>query len=88
MKFAYLLVPAMLVATPALAQNQVTPPANSPAPQTGGEQAQQGGAAAQTTPVENEICRRIMTSGSRVSGSRRVCMTERQWRLYDRQQEY
>jgi len=87
MKFAYLLVPAMLASAPALAQNPTTSPARPPAPQTSGEQSQQGGAAAQAEPADRQICKRITTSGSRVSGSRRVCMTEREWRIHD-QQDY
>ena len=70
----------LLVASPAIAQDR------SP---SGNSSEDSGGATRTEAPQpenaeEPQICRRILTTGSRTSRYRRVCMTREQWRVHDR----
>ena len=80
MRLAFVALSALLVATPAAAQTVsnggADAPSNPSAPQ---EPSQANGGET----AERRICRRIETVANRTS-ARRVCLTQREWRDYDR----
>jgi uncharacterized protein YdeI (BOF family) len=78
MKFVLVVASSVLLASPALAQNAGATD-QTPAGQSG---ATSGGA----LPNDDEVvCRRIQAdTGTRLRGNRRVCMTRRDWREYER----
>jgi len=78
MKFVLVVASSVLLASPALAQNAAATD-QTPSSQSG---ATSGGA----EPSDEEVvCRRIQAdTGTRLRGNRRVCMTRRDWREYER----
>jgi hypothetical protein len=84
MKFLYVLLPALLVAAPAVAQQAVTAPRNGQ--QASGKATESN--ANQAPQEERRICRRVESdTGSRMASAQRVCMTAREWQRYDREAE-
>ena len=81
MKAFAIVVSGLLLATPAWAQasDQGAPPADAQAPENAASPRTRDG-------EERRICRRVETNtGSRVP-FRRLCLTEREWEAYRRQQ--
>lgn len=83
MRFAMVALSALLVASPAVAIAQ-TSGSNSGVAVRSSTEAPQGSSEGGTNADgERRICRRIESSANR-SGSRRVCLTQREWRDYNR----
>ena len=82
MRFAVVALSALLVASPAVAFAQSN--SNSGVAVRSSNDGPQGSSEAGTNENgERRICRRIESSANR-SSSRRVCMTQREWRDYNR----
>lgn len=78
MKALVLLVSGLIVAAPAVAQDGGA---------TGGDSQPTAARsdASETPAAERRICRQVEAhTGSRLNGKRKVCMTAREWRDYDR----
>jgi hypothetical protein len=74
MKFVLVVASAMMLPSIAVAQNAGST-AQAPGSTAGGAQSRE----------EEHVCRRIQAdTGSRLGDNRRVCMTRREWREYDR----
>ena len=87
MNLAIFFVSALLSGTPSAAEGNGSGVRTTPAPAatTGQAPATAGN---QPQPEERRICRRVESeTGSRTSSAQRVCMTAREWRVYDRQEE-
>lgn len=85
MKVLVFAVSAVFLATPAFAQDSQSPSATSQPRNTEAQTDPAGGSQAGVPVGERRVCRRIDDTGSRIGG-RRVCMTNREWREYDRGQ--
>ena len=86
MRAFVVVISSLLLAAPGLAQaSEDSAPANGAQPS---QTATPTGSSPSTTAgddAERQICRRVDTNtGSRVPW-RRLCMTEREWRVYNRQ---
>ncbi|WP_129794602.1 hypothetical protein [Sphingosinicella sp. CPCC 101087] len=78
MKFVLVVASAVMLPSIAVAQN-----AGSTAQAPSGQASSTPGRAQSRD--EERVCRRIQAdTGSRLSDNRRVCMTRREWREYDR----
>ena len=80
MKRLILVASCLLLASPSLAQESSSAPADR-------TPSSQPGSTAGGTPSEDDrvVCRRIQADTGSMIGSRRVCMTKRDWREYERQ---
>ena len=78
-------ISGLLLAAPGLAQaSEDSVPTNASQPSPGSPPMGNAGPSTGGQDPERQICRRIETNtGSRVP-HRRVCMTEREWRIFNR----
>ena len=83
MKLLIASIAATLIAAPAFAEPSGTANGTGPEQQTG---MAPDNASSSEAEGERRICRRVSASESRMS-SRRMCMTAREWRDYNRRQE-
>ncbi|HEY0324846.1 MAG TPA: hypothetical protein VGC46_02565 [Allosphingosinicella sp.] len=80
MRYAFVALSALFMAVPAAAQTVSNGGADAPSTSTAPQAPSQ---ASDGETAERRICRRIETVANRTS-ARRVCLTQREWRDYDR----
>ena len=89
MKRLILVASCLLLASPSLAQEASGEPADrTPSSQSGQTSGgTQSGSTASGTQSEDDrvVCRRVQADTGSMIGSRRVCMTKREWRQHDRE---
>ena len=89
MKRLILVASCLLLASPSLAQETTGEQADlTPSSQSGSTAGgTQSGSTASGTQSEDDrvVCRRMQADTGSMIGSRRVCMTKRDWREYERQ---
>lgn len=83
MKFLVATIAAALMAAPAFPEPSGT--ANGTGPETQPNMASDNASSSEAE-GERRICRRVSSTETRMS-SRRMCMTAREWRDYNRRQE-
>jgi hypothetical protein len=84
MRFAVVVISALLVASPAVALAQPSSGNNGVAVRSSNEAPQGSSEPGTNESGERRICRRVESTANR-SSSRRVCLTQREWRDYNRE---